>query len=193
MSPNSLRVLAGAAAAVIVLLTGIAVGFIGGALPECPAPAAPASTPSATPTSATPTGNPGGINDNDQNNQGTNQNNGSLGGTVGARDQRTTEAAPPDARPQETAPAANQAAPQAATTTGCGEDGFSVLAAAAGVAGSGLAVVTLFAFLMAAQSRKPVVPVWVRRRPPGRRGVPTPVWTPTARPWCGPASTSVTG
>lgn len=166
MSPNSLRVLAGAAAAVIVLLTGIAVGFIGAA-PECPAPAAPVqqNTPTPAPTSATPTGNPGGINDNGQggtqgNGQGNNQGNGSLGGTVGARE-RTTGATPPDARPQETVAATNQAAPapQAATAPACEGEGFSVLAAAAGVAGSGLAVVTLFAFLMAAQSRKPVVPV----------------------------------
>ncbi|GAA0906037.1 hypothetical protein GCM10009557_81240 [Virgisporangium ochraceum] len=58
MSPNSLRVLAGAAAAVIVLLTGIAVGFIGAA-PECPAPAAPPAQQT-TPTPAA-TGPPGDL------------------------------------------------------------------------------------------------------------------------------------
>lgn len=160
MSPNSLRVLAGAAAAVIVLLTGIAVGFIGGAAPECAQPTTPATTPAAAPaTSAAATGNPGDGTVNEGNN-GNNQGNGSLGGTVGGRERPTEEATQPDTRPQETVAATGPAAPQAATTTTtCGEDGFSVLAAAAGVAGSGLAVVTLFALLTVAQSRRPVVPV----------------------------------
>lgn len=162
MSPNSLRVLAGAAAAVIVLLTGIAVGFIGAA-PECPAPAAPVqqTTPTPAATSAAPTGNPnnqGGINDGG-NNQG--QGDGSLGGSVG-RDRTATNGAtaPPDTRPQDTAAATNAApAPQAATAPACEGEKFSLLAAAAGVAGAGLASVTLLAFLLAAQSRRPVVPV----------------------------------
>jgi hypothetical protein len=163
MSPNSLRVLAGAAAAVIVLLTGIAVGFIGAA-PECPAPTTPAqqATPTPAATSAAPTGNPnnqGGINDGGNNNQ----NDGSLGGGVG-RDRATPTngaTAPPDTRPQETGQATDQAAPgpQAATAPACEGEEFSLLAAAAGVAGAGLASVTLLAFLMVAQSRRPVVPV----------------------------------
>ena len=166
MSPNSLRVLAGAAAAVIVLLTGIAVGLLGAA-PECPAPAAPVqqqTTPA--PAATTATGNNGGgINDNQGGNQGNNQGNqgnGSLGGTVGARE-RTPGAEPPDARPQETAgnqtTPAQQPQPQAATTAACEGETFSIPAALAGVAGAGLASVTLLAFLLAAQSRKPAVPV----------------------------------
>jgi hypothetical protein len=166
MSPNSLRVLAGAAAAVIVLLTGIAVGLLGAA-PECPAPAAPVqqTIPSPATTSAAPTGNPGGtVNEGNggNNNGGNNNGGGSLGGTVGARD-RSTEGAQ-DQRPQETVGATNgatdQGAPfQAATTPACEGENFSIPAALAGVAGAGLATVTLLGFLLAAQARKPVVPV----------------------------------
>jgi hypothetical protein len=162
MSPNSLRVLAGTAAAVIVLLTGIAVGFIGAA-PECPAPAAPANQqPTTQPTSAAPSptstsgvdNNPnGGIN---ENKNGGNNGGGNVGGGVGGG---TTEAGPPpvDSRPQETAPKTTDVA---APAPACEGEKFSIPAALAGIAGAGLASVTLLALLLAAQSRRPApVPV----------------------------------
>jgi hypothetical protein len=160
MSPNSLRVLAGTAAAVIVLLTGIAVGFLGAA-PECPAPAAPVNQQQTAPPSPTATS---GV-DNNPNNGGINENKGggNVGGGVGGG---TTAAGPPpaDSRPQETVPnSTTVAAPpanQAATTPACEAENFSIPAALAGVAGAGLASVTLLALLLVAQSRRPVpVPV----------------------------------
>src|SRR5690349_23302518 len=108
MSPNSLRVLAGAAAAVLVLLTGIAVGLVGRAEKCTPAPApsqqqtAPASTPAASPTGgAVVDNNPGA--------------GGSLGSTVGARPERS-ERSVPAAAPAPTQAGAQPPAQQAAPT-----------------------------------------------------------------------------
>jgi hypothetical protein len=149
MSPNSLRVLAGAAAAVLVLLTGIAVGLVARTdqCPAAPAPQQQTAPPSAAPTPS-PTG--GGVVDD------TPGNGGSLGGTVGARPDRTTAQAEP---PAPTQAATQQAAPpQAAPAPTCTKESFAVAPALVAIAGSGLAVAVAFGLMLAAGLRRTPVP-----------------------------------
>jgi hypothetical protein len=145
MSPNSLRVLAGAAAAVLVLLTGIAVGLVGRGS-EC-APATPVpqqGTPSATAASAPPTTD-GGVDDT--------PGNGSLGGSVGARQERSNPPAEP-AAPAETV--AQPAATQVAADPVCGEESFARWPALVAVVGAGLTAAVVLSLLLVAGLRRPV-------------------------------------
>ena len=148
MSPNSLRVLAGAAAAVLVLLTGIAVGLVGRAETCTPAPTpsqqqtAPASAPAASPTGgAVVDNNPGG--------------GGSLGSTVGARPERSV---PADAPAPTEAGAQPPATQQAAPAQTCTEEKFAAIPALVAVVGAGVAVTVAMGLLLAAGLRRPPVP-----------------------------------
>jgi hypothetical protein len=149
MSPNSLRVLAGAAAAVLVLLTGIVVGLVGRAEECTPAPAPQQQTTAPAATSAPPSPTGGGVVDN-------NPGDGSLGGSVGSRPERSTPPAeapaPTDAATQ---PAATQvAAPAPTCTTGS----FAAAPALVALAGAGLAAAVAIGLLLAAGLRRPPVP-----------------------------------
>jgi hypothetical protein len=151
MSPNSLRVLAGAAAAVLVLLTGIAVGLVGRA-EECtpaPAPQQQTTAPSATPAPASPTG--GGVVDN-------NPGGGSLGGTVGSRPERSN---PPAEQPAPTDAATTQppATQVAAPGPTCATESFAATPALVALAGAAAAAAVAIGLLLAAGLRRPPMPV----------------------------------
>jgi hypothetical protein len=154
MSPNSLRVLAGAAAAVLVLLTGIAVGLVARADKCTPAPAPQqqqTAPPSAAPTPS-PTG--GGVVDDNPGSGG------SLGGSVGARPDRTTAQAQTEAEPPAPAQAATQQAapPPTAAEPSCATESFAVAPALVAIAGAGLAVAVAFGLMLAAGLRRTPVP-----------------------------------
>jgi hypothetical protein len=140
MSPNGLRVLAGAAVAVLALLTAVAVGLAGRPL-ECvattPAPAPTAATPAA-PTPTATTGGPGG----------------SLGGTVGADRERPAPTAAPTTATAQAAPT------QAPAARVCTPGKFRSIAAAVALLGTGLAgFLVLGLMLLAGRGRTaPAVP-----------------------------------
>jgi hypothetical protein len=159
-------VLAGAAAAVLVLLTGIAVGLVGrqecapGSGPQqqptsqAPASSAPPSTPTGSLNTNPPEGNTGG------NTGGGN----SLGGPVGSRPESnpttTAEPSQPAAEPtQQAQPAATEVAQPAADET-CEPGKFAAGPALVATAGAGLAAALAIGLLLAASLRRPVpVPV----------------------------------
>jgi hypothetical protein len=147
MSPNSLRVLAGAAAAVLVLLTGIAVGLVGRG--ECvpasgpqpgqttaPVTSAPASPSASSELDPNPTGNQG-------NNQGGNNQGGGVGGPVGSRERIP-----------------NLSVDQQATCEAGERGDFAAMPALVATAGAGLAAALAIGLMLAASLRRPVpVPV----------------------------------
>jgi hypothetical protein len=154
MSPTSLRVLAGAAAAVFVLLTGIGVGFVGRA-PECaaPGPGPQRVSPSVVASSPAPTAD-AGVDDNPGNGQGQGNGQGSLGGTVGERQDRSS--APPDPPAPTEAVAAPPATTQVAAEPDCtGTEPFAVTPALVALAGSGLTAAIVLFLLLLAGSRRP--------------------------------------
>jgi hypothetical protein len=141
MSPNSLRVLAGTAAAVLVLLTGIAVGLVGRA-EEC-TPVQQQTTPATTSPAPGPTSDGGGVVDD-------NPGDGSLGGTVGSRPERSNPPAPTEAATQ---PADNQQVAAPAQT--CTTETFAAFPALVGLAGAGLTAAVAIGLLIAAGTRRP--------------------------------------
>jgi hypothetical protein len=141
-------VLAGAAAAVLVLLTGIAVGLVGRA-PECvtpnPGPQQQVTSAPATTTSAAPPA------DTAPDNQGEGQ--GSLGDQVGG--DRSTGPVEQNAAPAEQAAPVQQVAPAAAEAQ-CTDGSFAATPALVAVAGAGLTAAVAVALLLAAGMRRPV-------------------------------------
>jgi hypothetical protein len=135
MSPNSLRVLAGAAAAVFTLLTAIAVGFVGGPsdCAELPAPGASTPVTSASATAATSTpasAGPGG----------------SFGNVPG-------RSAPPGEQP----PPAEQPPPRPRIVVDlrCDEGSFAPTAAMTALVGTGLTAAVVLALMFMAALRRP--------------------------------------
>jgi hypothetical protein len=146
MSPNSLRVLAGTAAAVLVLLTGIAVGLVGRPQ-ECTPTAGtqPTSAPTTAPTATSPTGG-GAVVDN-------NPGDGTLGETVGGT--RPEKSNPPVAAPAPNAATTPASTPANAGTQVCSPGPFAAGTALVALAGAGLTAAVAFGLLLAAGLRRP--------------------------------------
>jgi hypothetical protein len=154
MSPNSLRVLAGAAAAVLALLTAIAVGLVS-RQQDC-APAAPQQNASSAPPSPTATSASA-----------------QLGSRLDNRTQQPVDAAPPVSSPT---PAAAPA-PAAACTT----ETFATGPAVTALIGAGMTALAVLGLLYVAGLRRPAprtggsAPVRpVAPPPPGRPAPPPP-------------------
>lgn len=146
MSPNSLRVLAGAAAAVLVLLTGIAVGLTAPVTP-CPPPAQGPSQdrPSA---SAPPAG--AGVNPGSGGGQGAGN-----GQENNQRENGSQFSPQPDISRQGADPADSPAITPVAVLEDCTEDLFAPTPAVVAVLGAGLSATVGLVLMLLAGARRP--------------------------------------